>query len=179
MFSQGSAHEKRQVNTEVKRAVGKAKNLYRTKIESKFKGSSLCDAWKGLKNIASNDAAVDVNRLWISIERVNEQKLFERYDFSADLLELKQSLSREGNIVIKEEVVNRLLKGININKCSGPDRIYGRTFKFCADQLSGVLRHLFQASIDQHSVTFSLENVHYEPCLEKFQNNPMISALSV
>ena len=86
---------------------------------------------------------------------------FERHDFSADLLELKQSLSREGNIVIKEEVVNRLLKGININKCSGPDRIDGRTLKFCADQLSGVLQHLFQASIDQHSVTFSLENVHY------------------
>ena len=75
MFFQGSAHEKKQVNTEVKRAVGKAKNLYRTKIESKFKGGSLRDAWKGRKNIASNDAAVDVNRLWISIEGVNEQEL--------------------------------------------------------------------------------------------------------
>ena len=49
--------------------------------------------------------------------------------------------------------MNRLLKGININKCSGPDGINGRTLKFCANQLSGVLRHLLQASIDQHSVS--------------------------
>ena len=48
--------------------------------------------------------------------------------------------------------MNRLLKGLNVNKCSGPDGIDERMFKFCADQLSGVLRYLFQASIDQHSV---------------------------
>ena len=48
--------------------------------------------------------------------------------------------------------MNRLLTGINVNKCAGPDGIDGRTLKFCADQLSGVLRHLFPASIDQHLV---------------------------
>ena len=41
---------------------------------------------------------------------------------------------------------------INVNKCSGPDAIGGRTWKFCADQLSGVLGHLVQSSIDQHFV---------------------------
>ena len=77
---------------------------------------------------------------------------FERYDFSTELLELKQSLLAERKIVIKEDVVNRLLKGININKCSGPDGTDDSTMKFCADQLSGVLRHLFKDSIDQLSV---------------------------
>ena len=55
----------------------------------------------------------------------------------------KQSLSPESNPVMKEDVVNRLLKGININKCSDPDGTDGRTSKLCADQLGGVLRHLF------------------------------------
>ena len=48
---------------------------YRTKIESTFKDGSLRDAWKGLKNMASINAAVDGNRLKISIEGVNEQEL--------------------------------------------------------------------------------------------------------
>ena len=79
---------------------------------------------------------------------------FKRHDFSTDLLEVKESLSPDRNIVIEEEFVNRLLTGINVNmnKCAGPDGIDGRTLKFCADQLSGVLRHLFQACIDQHFV---------------------------
>ena len=48
--------------------------------------------------------------------------------------------------------MSTLLKGINTNKCSGPDGIDGIILKFCADQFSGGLRHLFQASIDQHSI---------------------------
>ena len=40
----GSTDEKKQVNKEVKLVVRKAKNLYRTKIKSRFKGSSLRDA---------------------------------------------------------------------------------------------------------------------------------------
>ena len=50
-------------------------------------------------------------------------------------------------------VENRLLKGINVNTCSGPDATDGRTSEFCADPLSVVLRHLLQASIDQHFVS--------------------------
>ena len=41
----------------------------------------------------------------------------------------------------------------SMKMCSGPDGIDGSTLKFCTDQLSGVLRHLFHASTDQHSVT--------------------------
>ena len=66
---------------------------------------------------------------------------FERHAFSADLLEVKESLLSERDVEIKEEVVNRLLKGIHVNtgKCSSPDQYDGRTLKFCADQLSDVL----------------------------------------
>ena len=40
---------------------------------------------------------------------------FERHDFLADLFESKESLLPEGNIEIKEVVVNRLLKWISVN----------------------------------------------------------------
>ena len=144
----------------MKLVVRKAKDVYRNKIESKVMG------WKGIKSMASVNAAVDVNRSRVSIEGVNDQLndfllfiffkfffyRFERHDFSTGLLELKESLSPDRNIVIEEEVVNRLPKGINVNKYAGPNGTDGRTWKFCADQLSGVLRHLFPASIDQHLV---------------------------
>ena len=57
--------------------------------------------------------------------------------------------------------------------------IDGRILKFCADQLSGVRRHLFQASIDHYSSLWN--DVHYYPCPEKnrSQNSSVISALSL
>ena len=70
----------------------------------------------------------------------------------ANLPELKESLLPERKIEIKEEVVSTLLKGINVNKYWGPEGTDVRTFKFCADQFSGVLLHLFHASIDQQFV---------------------------
>ena len=84
---------------------------------------------------------------------------FERHAFSADLLEVKESLLSERNVEIKEEVVNRLLKGISVNKCSGPDGTDGRTLKFYADQLSGVLVYTL--------CTLFLENVQYYFCPDK------------
>ena len=72
--------------------------------------------------------------------------------FLANLPELKESLLPERKIEIKEEVVSTLLKGINVNKYWGPEGTDVRTLKFCADQFSGVLLHLFHASIDQQFV---------------------------
>ena len=70
MFFHGSANEEKQVNKEVKLAIRKAKDVYRTKIESKFMGGSLREAWKGIKSKASINSAVDVNRSRVSIEGV-------------------------------------------------------------------------------------------------------------
>ena len=46
VFFNGLADEKKQVNNEVKLAVRKAKDVYRTKTESKFTGGSPRNAWK-------------------------------------------------------------------------------------------------------------------------------------
>ena len=112
--------------------------------------------------MASINSSTDTSKKSVCVDGVSVQDLpdqlntfftrFEKYDFSPDLNELKTSLRPQRNIIIQEEFVNRLLKSINVNKSPGPDGIDGRTLKFCADQLSGVLQHLFQASIDQHMV---------------------------
>ena len=80
--------------SEVKLAVRiRAKNVDKTKTAS----GSLPDDWKGVKNMASINIAIDMNRSRVSTKGVNEQELpdllnafftrFERHDFSADLLE--------------------------------------------------------------------------------------------
>ena len=162
VFYQGSAIEKKQINKEVKIAVRKAKESYKNKIQANFSGGSIRGAWKGIKSMASVNSAAGAKKQKVCVEGVSMQDLpdqlntfftrFEKYNFSADLNALKTSLRPQRNVIIQEEFVNRLLKRINVNKSPGPDGIDGRTLKFCADQLSGVLQHLFQASIDQHVV---------------------------
>ena len=43
--------EKQQVNKEVNLGVRKANNMYITKIESKFAGDNLRNAWKGINSM--------------------------------------------------------------------------------------------------------------------------------
>ena len=53
----------------------KAKGVYKTKIESKFAGGSLRDAWKGIKNMASMNTAVELKRSWVIIGGMSEHEL--------------------------------------------------------------------------------------------------------
>ena len=61
---------------------------------------------------------------------------------------VKQSLIPDNTTIIDQAIVSKLFKLVNVNKCSGPDGICGKTLKFCADQLSGVFQHLFQTFVD-------------------------------
>ena len=51
-------------------------------------------------------------------------------------------------MIISEECVNNLLKKINVRKACGPDEICGCTLRYCADQLTSVLHHIFQRSLN-------------------------------
>ena len=70
---------------------------------------------------------------------------FETHDFSSHISDVKQSLLPEDSAVIDQE---RVFKHTGVNKCPGPDGIWGRTLRSCSDQLSGVFHRLFQTSID-------------------------------
>ena len=80
---------------------------------------------------------------------------FEKHDFSSNISLLRQSLSSDCDIVISQECVRDLLKRVNIRKAPGPDHICGSTLHYCADQLSSVLHHIFQRSLDSYQIPLS------------------------
>ena len=77
---------------------------------------------------------------------------FEKLDFSFDYANLKSYLSPCGNTVHDQKTVAKYLKATNVNKSRGPDGICGITLQYCADQLSGVFRYLFQTSVDTATI---------------------------
>ena len=158
MFYTGTVEENKQVNKEVKAAIQQARQNYKNKIERRFAGNSFRAAWQGIKNMSAVNMTANTTRTKISLKGVCDDNLpdhlnefftrFEKFDFTDDINDLKQSLSPENNIIVDEDNVARLFKKININKSSGPDGINGRTLKFCASELAGVFQHLFQSSLD-------------------------------
>ena len=72
---------------------------------------------------------------------------FETRDFSSHISDVKQSLMPDDSAVIDQERVLGLFKHIGVNRCPGPDGIWGRTLRSCSEQLSGVFQRLFQTSI--------------------------------
>ena len=53
------------------------------------------------------------------------------------------------DIVVTEEGVTKLLKGLKPSKALGPDELYPRVLKELATELGPVFAHLFQQSIDK------------------------------
>ena len=63
--------------------------------------------------------------------------------------EIKRSSSvKDGEMEITEDAVLKVLKAVNVRKSSGPDGVCGRVLKYCAKELCGIFRFIFQASID-------------------------------
>ena len=109
-----------------------------------------------------NQGNSDSDRKPLNIEGISDADLpntfndfysrFEKHDFSSNISLLRQSLSSDCDIVISQECVRDLLKRVNIRKAPGPDHICGRTLHYCADQLSSVLHHIFQRSLDSNQI---------------------------
>ena len=161
-FYQGTVEERKQVNQEVKAAVRRAKQTYKNKVESKFAGGDFRTAWQGIKSMAGLTTSDSRNRSHIKLQGVSDDNLpndmnrfftrFETRDFSLDTADVRLSLYLCTDIVIDQETVGRYLKATKVNKSPGPDGICGRTLRFCADQLSGVFRDIFQSSVDTATV---------------------------
>ena len=63
-----------------------------------------------------------------------------------------KNLRDSDRIVIDESDVVKVLNKINIRKAKGPDHIGGKVLKECRYQLSQVLCHIFQTSMDSHII---------------------------
>ena len=61
---------------------------------------------------------------------------------------LSRSASFMDDIVVSNEGVTKLLKGLNPSKALGPDELHPRILKELATELGPVFAHLFQKSLD-------------------------------
>jgi len=63
--------------------------------------------------------------------------------------------------------INKLLKNLHSHKATGPDGIPSHLLKITADEVSGVLRLIFQASIHQGLVPKDWKKAHIVPVFKK------------
>ena len=56
------------------------------------------------------------------------------------------------DIVVTEEGVTKLLKGLSPSKALGPDKLHPRVLKELATELGPIFAHLFQQSIDKDKI---------------------------
>ncbi|XP_071138515.1 uncharacterized protein [Mytilus edulis] len=57
------------------------------------------------------------------------------------------TINKINDIKIEEKGIAKLLKQLNINKASGPDKISCRILKETADEISPYLKHIFERSL--------------------------------
>ena len=74
---------------------------------------------------------------------------------------LSRSAPFMDDIVVSNEGVTKLLKGLNPSKALGPDELHPRVLKEHATELGPVFAHLFQKSLDtdEFPKEWSLANI--------------------
>ncbi|XP_053398165.1 uncharacterized protein LOC128556626 [Mercenaria mercenaria] len=79
----------------------------------------------------------------------------------------KHKYSKISDINIESAGVEKLLKNINTNKACGPDKIANTILKECAQELSPVLSHSFQLSLDTGILPSDWRNANVSPIFKK------------
>ena len=79
-------------------------------------------------------------------------------------LYIEESLT---NIKIDQKGTEKLLRNLNISKASGPDNIPNILLKECAAELSPVVTHLFQKSIDSGTLPQDWTSANIAPIYKK------------
>lgn len=97
--------QKREINRVVRNEIRKAKRVYRDKVEHKYSGGDLWEAWRGMKSMSSiSQGSTERDRTPIKIDGINEADLpnvfnnfysrFEVQDFSENISLLRVPLPR-------------------------------------------------------------------------------------
>ena len=116
VFFQGTTEWKKQVNKEVKAVIRQAKQQYKQKVEHKFVGGNIRDAWKGIKKMAAVNMMTDQFRSKVRLQGVSDESLpevfndfftrFEEHNFSFYMSDLKSSLTFIKIAVIDQKSVS-------------------------------------------------------------------------
>ena len=95
------------------------------------------------------------------VEEFNEETdVFSKSDHS-EVQFLSRSAPFMDDIIVSNEGVTKLLKGLNPSKALGPDELHPRGLKELAAELGPVFAHLFQKSLDTAEIPkeWSLANI--------------------
>ena len=80
---------------------------------------------------------------------------------------LSRSAPFTDNIVVSDESVTKLLKGLNPSKALGPDELHPRVLKELATELGPVFAHLFQKSLDTGEIPKEWSHANICPLYKK------------
>ena len=158
-FYSGDADLIKSAQKDLKAKIKQAKLKYKDRVERQMSNTNTRGLWKGMKSIT--DWTNDSSSLGTGIDVDQANKFFARFDsldFSAEHQSILSSLAQPSAedssppIVISLEEVRRELKCIKVNKGPGPDGVFPRTLRVCADQLCDVFYSLFSLSLSSCSI---------------------------
>lgn len=131
-FQEGNLAELNLLKREIKNEIKKAKMNYKEKLENDLANNRLGSAWNGLKTIVGSEtqsnkkvalAGFDSNQLANEFNRFYLR--FDCFDFSDEILNLKNKLSCPGHAPFDVLSVAKSFKHSKVGKSPGPDNISG------------------------------------------------------
>lgn len=128
----------------------KAKLNYKIKLEKEFSMNNLGSVWKGM-TLISGTKGYEIKKVQLPelAEELNKFYLhFDVPDFGPAIESMKSKTSYGcASNFFDELYVMKVLRGSNVRKSPGPDKIGGHLIKVCAEQLAPVFCNIFRRSI--------------------------------
>ena len=128
IFGKGSVEELKGVNRELKRVIKQEKAKYKNKVEENFTENNMKRVWHGMKLMSgySNGGKKSCLLPKTTAEYADDLNLFfnrfDKYDFSAEVENLRISLSSQNdsnwNLITTEEEVRRIFASQNPSKAA-------------------------------------------------------------
>lgn len=159
-FKSGNTIELKHIQNRLNKEIKAAKRNYKERVEKLFQEGKARDVWRGVKTLAglpNNNLTLQSADPIKMAEDLNQFYCrFDQSDYSQErkelLVEVTSRLATKAILELQPEEVELILKRTKPNKALGPDQISGQLLKSCGSQLAGVLCHLFNRSLSEHSI---------------------------
>ncbi|KAK7922573.1 hypothetical protein WMY93_009475 [Mugilogobius chulae] len=146
-FKSGNKDRLRTAQKKLRRKIRRAKAAYRRRMEQQLQNQNISAVWRSLKHISGfkpPPVQTEGDQQWVN--ELNSHFLSPAHHYtwthpSPSAPPPAPALS------VTAAQVRRQLKRIKTRKAAGPDCISPRLLKSCADELCGVMEHVFNMSL--------------------------------
>ncbi|KAK7922274.1 hypothetical protein WMY93_009176 [Mugilogobius chulae] len=165
-YKDKDTERKKEVQREVKNCLNKAKEAHGKKLEGKLKDNNMREVWSGMKTITGCSGKSSV--VSEGPHKAEELNLFfNRFNSSSAIStpplppsgppgcapdSASPSSSGASPPVITADQVRSELRQLHPRKAAGPDGVFPRLLKACADELCEPLQHVFNLSLQLERV---------------------------